>query len=89
MDQLIPSAAGQHPPPAGQLAGQGVDGGVGRALPVDAQLQVGQRIEPVRADPVLADQDLRPEPPQRRDDRVEGAQPAPVAGPGGQREVDR
>jgi hypothetical protein len=39
--------------------------------------------------PVLADQDLRPEPgQQRRDDRVGGAQPGSIAGPGGQRDVD-
>ena len=51
---------------------------------------MGQRIEPVRVGPVLADQDLGPErPQQRRDDRVKGAQPACVAGPSGQRDVDR
>ena len=37
---------------------------------------MGQRIPPVGLGAVLADQDLRPEPrQQRRDDRVEGAQP--------------
>jgi hypothetical protein len=69
--------------------GQHVDRLVGGALRVDAQLQVGQRIEPVAVGPVLADQDLRPKlAQQRRDDRVEGAQPGRIAGPGGQRDVD-
>jgi hypothetical protein len=47
-----------------------MDRGMSGALRVDAQLQAGQRIQPVRVGPVLADQDLRPEPAQqRRDDR--------------------
>ena len=67
-----------------------MDRGVGGALPVDAQLQVGQGIQPVRVAAVLADQHLRPELAQQwRDDRVEGAQPASIAGPGGQRDIDR
>ena len=53
-------------------------------LPVDAQLQAGQRIQPVGVAAVLADQHLRPElAQQRRDDRVEGAQPAGIPGPAG------
>ena len=85
----MPAGAGQQPAAAGQVMGQRVDRGTGGALPVDAQLQAGQRISPVRVGPVLADQDLRPEPgQQRRDDRVGGAQPGSIAGPGGQRDVD-
>jgi len=49
---------------------------------------VGQRISPVGVDAVLADQDLRPEPrQQRRDDRVEGAQPGSIAAPSGQLDI--
>ena len=63
---------------------------MGGALSVDTQLQVGQRIQPVRVGPVLADQHLRPELPQeRRHDRVEGAQPAGIPGARGQRDIDR
>jgi hypothetical protein len=63
---------------------------VGGALPVDAQLQVGERIQPVRVGPVLADKNLRPElPQQRRDDRVERAEPAPARGSRRQRDIDR
>ena len=70
LDQLIPSAAGEQPAPAGQVVGERMDRGMSGALRVDAQLQAGQRIQPVRVGPVLADQDLRPEPAQqRRDDR--------------------
>jgi hypothetical protein len=61
----MPAGAGQQPAAAGQVMGQRVDRGTGGALPVDAQLQAGQRISPVRVGPVLADQDLRPEPGQR------------------------
>jgi hypothetical protein len=69
---------------------QRTDGGVGGALRVDAQLQVGQRIQAVGVGPLLADRDLRPErPQQRRDDRVERAQPRRIAGPRGQGDVDR
>ena len=90
VDQLVSPAAGDQPASAGQVVGERVDRGVGGPLRVDAQLQVGQRVEPVRVGPVLADQHLRPElPQQRRDDRMEGAQPAGVAGPGGQRDIDR
>ena len=39
-----------------------MDRGMSGPLPVDAQLQVGQRIQPVRIGPVLADKHLRPEP---------------------------
>ena len=88
--QVIPSAAGEQPAVVGRLVGERVDRGVSGALRVDAQLQVSQRIAPVRVGPVLADQHLRPElPQQRRDDRVKGAQPAGITGPGGQRDVDR
>jgi hypothetical protein len=70
LDQLIPSAAGGQPAPAGQVVGERMVRGMSGALRVDAQLQAGQRIQPVRVGPVLADQDLRPEPAQqRRDDR--------------------
>ena len=63
---------------------------MGGALRIDAQLQIGQGIQPVRVGPVLADQHLRPElPQQRRDDRVEGAQPAGIPGPRWQRDIDR
>jgi hypothetical protein len=64
--------------------GTRMDGGVSGALRVDAQLQVGQRIQPVGVGPVLADQELRPElVQQRRDDRVERAQPGRIPVPGG------
>ena len=90
LDQLIPPAAGEQPAPAGRFVGERVDRGMSGALRVDAQLQVGQRIQPVRVGPVLADQHLRPElAQQRRDDRVEGAQPARIPGPRGQRNIDR
>ena len=89
VDQVIPAATSGQPAPAGQVVGERVDRGMRGALAVDAQLQVGQGIQPVRVAAVLADQDLRPElAQQRRDDRVEGAQPAGVTGPGGQRDID-
>ena len=89
LHQVIPSASCQQPAPASQVVGQRMDRGVGGALPVNAQLQAGQRIQPVGVGPVLADQNLRPELcQQRRDDRVEGAQPAGITGPGGQRDID-
>jgi hypothetical protein len=51
--QVVSSAAGQQPAPADQLVGQRVDRGMGGALPVDAHLRAGQRIQPVRVGPVL------------------------------------
>ena len=89
LDQLVAAAAGEQPAAAGRLVGEPVDGGVRGALPVDGQLQVGERVEPVGVAAVLADQDLgRERAQQRRDDRVERPQPAGVAGPAGQRDVD-
>ncbi len=49
----MPTAAGEQPASAGQVMGERVDRGVGGALRVDAELRVGQRIEPVRVGPVL------------------------------------
>ena len=85
----VATAAREQPAAAGVLVGELVDGGVRGPLPVDGQLQVGERIEPVGVAAVLADYDLRPERgQQRRHDGVERAQPAGVAGPAGQRDVD-
>ncbi len=78
---LVAAAAGEQPAAAGVLVRQLVDRGVRGALGVDGQLQVGQRVVPVRVAAVLADQDLRAElPQQRRHDGMEGAQPPGVAG---------
>ena len=54
-DQVILSAADDQPAPAGPVVGQRVDRGVGGALRIDAQLQAGQRIEPVGVGAVLAE----------------------------------
>ena len=84
-----PPPVSSHRPPAISCASS-CSMSWARALPVDAELQVGQRVEPVAVAAVLADQHLRPErAQQRRHDRVERAQPARVAGARGQRHVDR
>ena len=83
-------AAGQQPAAAGGLVRQPVDHGVRHPLRVDRQVQVGQRIEPVRVAAVLADQDVRAEGAQQvRHHGVEGPQPAGVRGPSRQGHVDR
>jgi hypothetical protein len=70
--------------------GQAVQGGVGGPLRVDREVEPGQRIEPVAVAAELGDQHPRLErAQQRRDDRVEGAQPAGVPGVWRQRDVDR
>ena len=89
-DQLVPAAPGEQPAAARELVRELVQFLVGGPLRVDGQLQVGQRVEPVRIAAVLADQDLRAErAQQRRHDRVERAQPVRVPGARGQRHVDR
>jgi hypothetical protein len=59
MDVLVTAASGEQPAAAGYLVRERVDRGVYGALRVDGQLQVGQRIAPVRVAAVLADQHLR------------------------------
>ena len=55
-----------------------------------AGLAVGQRISPVGVAPCWLTRICSREPPQqRRDHRVEGAQPGSIAAPSGQRDIDR
>jgi hypothetical protein len=69
---------------------QPVQRGVAVAVRVDAQGELGQRVEAVGVAAELGDQDLRLEGPhERRHDGVERAQPADVAGARRQRDVDR
>jgi hypothetical protein len=87
---LVAAAPGEQPAAARVLVGEPVDRGVRGALRVDAQLQVGQRVVPVRVAPVLADQYLRAELAEQRGHHgVEGPQPPGVPGESGQRDVDR
>ena len=90
LDQLVAAAAGGDPSATGVLVREAVQGVVRRALAVDGQRQVRERVEDVAVAAVLADEDVRPELlEQRRDDRVERAQPSRVGGARGQRDVDR
>ncbi len=85
----VPATPGRHPAPAGHLVGEVVQGEVGGALAVDRQLEVGERVVAVGVAPVLGHQHVGGELAQeRRDDGVEGAQPAGVAGAGRQGHVD-
>ncbi len=88
LDQRVPAAAGQQPAAACCLVGELVDGGVRGPLPVNGQLEVRQRVEPVGVAAVLADQDLRVKgAQQRRDHGMEGPQPGRVAGAARQGDV--
>ncbi len=89
-EQLVAAAPGEEPAAARRLVGEVVDRGVRAPLRVDGQLQVGERVHPVGVAAVLADQDGRPERAHQWGHHgMEGAQPAGVPGPGGQRDVDR
>ena len=88
--QRVPPTAGDHPAALAQLVGQVPHGQVAGPLPVHGQPQVGQRIQPVRVGPALAEQELRPElPDHRRHHRMERAQPPAIVGTGRQRHVHR
>ncbi len=71
MDQVISSAAGEQPAPFGEVMGEVMDRGMSGALPVDAQLQAGQRSSRCVSQPCWLTSTCGLEPPQqRRDDRV-------------------
>ena len=88
--ELVATPAGGEPPSAGVPVGQLVQRGVRRALAVDGEPQVRQRVQDVAVAAVLGHQHLRRELlEQRRHDGVERPQPGAVAGARWQRDVDR
>jgi hypothetical protein len=90
LDEGVPAAAGGHPATVADLVRQVAERDVRRALAVDRQPQVGEWVQPVRVSAALGEQHVgRERADHRRDDGVEGAQPASVAGAGRQRHVDR
>ena len=90
VDELVAAPAEGEPAPVAVLVGEVVEHHRRRALAVHGHPQVRERVEHVGVAAVLGDEDLRADlAHDRADDRVEGPQPAGVAGARGQRDVDR